>query len=141
MVTTGGVRKSSLIGEFMKKKREALNLSQRALGMLFTPAVTTQFISNIERGVTPLPPAHVATIAKALQVPESELMALMEREYTQKLSDRLGKPEYAMLQGSSPTEGEQFKRLWEAYARAENPAQVAFLQACESILHVTLKKP
>lgn len=134
-------KKTGLVGEYIRKKRENLGLSQKALGMLFTPAVTTQFISNIERGVTPLPPAHVTTLAKALQAGETEIMALMEREYTQKLSDRLGKPEFAMLQGSSPAEAEQYKKLWDAYTRAEPHAQQAFLQACESILHVALKKP
>src|SRR3984957_15346979 len=83
-------KRPKIVGNFIRQRREALGLSQRALGLLFEPAVTTQFISNVERGVTPLPPAHVPTLTKALRVSESEMMALLEREYTQKLSGRLG---------------------------------------------------
>src|SRR3954469_19062686 len=85
------IKRPKLVGEFIRKRREALGLSQRALGLLFEPAVTTQFISNVERGVTPLPPAHVPTLAKALLVSEDEIMSLLEREYSLKLSGRLGK--------------------------------------------------
>ena len=49
-------KKPRLVGNFIRQKREALGLSQRALGQKFTPPVTTQFISNVERGVTPLSP-------------------------------------------------------------------------------------
>src|ERR1700747_3131669 len=84
-------KRPKLVGNFIRERREALGLSQRALGLLFSPPVTTQFISNVERGVTPLPPAHVPTLCKALMVSEGELMALLEREYTVKLSGRLGR--------------------------------------------------
>src|SRR6478609_9296856 len=83
-------KQPKLVGNFIKSRRTSLNLSQRALGLLFDPPVTTQFISNVERGVTPLPPAHVPTLTKALQVSESEMMGLLEKEYTMKLSGRLG---------------------------------------------------
>src|SRR3989338_6697609 len=78
------------VGNFIRQRREALGLSQRALGLLFTPPVTTQFISNVERGVTPLPPAHIPTLCRALKISESEVMAILEREYAVKLSGRLG---------------------------------------------------
>src|SRR5271168_181924 len=84
-----------LVGNYIRNKRETLGLSQRALGLLFTPTVTTQFISNVERGVTPLPPAHVPTLAKALNVSEHEMMNLLEKEYSLKLNGRLGRPESA----------------------------------------------
>jgi len=83
-------KRSKLIGEFVRKHREAKGLSQRALGLLFNPAVTTQFVSNVERGVTPLPPVHIPVLAKALSVDEMEMMALLEQEYVRKLSGRLG---------------------------------------------------
>src|SRR3954468_24285738 len=84
-------KRPKIVGNFIRDRREALGLSQRALGLLFTPPVTTQFISNVERGVTPLPPAHIPTLTKALNVSESEFMALLEQEYAYKLSGRLGK--------------------------------------------------
>src|SRR3954468_20779219 len=84
-------KRTKLVGEFIRKRRETLGMSQRALELLFTPPVTTQFISNVERGVTPLPPAHIPTLSKALNVSETEFMALLEQEYAYKLSGRLGK--------------------------------------------------
>src|SRR5207248_2812738 len=84
-------KRPKLVGSFIRQRRESLGLSQRALGLLFTPAVTTQFISNLERGVTPLPPAHVSTLARALSVAEDELTTLLSKEYSLKLSGRIGK--------------------------------------------------
>src|SRR5262249_42119630 len=85
------LKRPRLVGNFIRTRREALGLSQRPLGLLFTPPVTTQFISNVERGVTPLPPAHIPTLTQALNVSETEFMALMEQEYAYKLSGRLGR--------------------------------------------------
>ncbi len=53
---------TGIVGAFIRQRRETLGLSQRALGQLFQPPVTTQFISNVERGVTPLPPVHISTL-------------------------------------------------------------------------------
>src|SRR6267154_2156639 len=84
------IKKPRIVGNFIRTRRETLGLSQRALGLLFTPPVTTQFISNVERGVTPLPPAHIPTLTKALQVSESDILTLLEKEYVAKLSERVG---------------------------------------------------
>jgi hypothetical protein len=51
-------QRPKLVGTFIRQKRESLGISQRALGQMLTPTVTTQFISNLERGVTPLPLNH-----------------------------------------------------------------------------------
>ncbi len=79
----------TLVGSFIRTRRESVNLSQRALGLLFSPPVTTQFISNIERGVTPLPLCHVPSLTKALSVRHEDLAVLLEKEFLQKLSDKL----------------------------------------------------
>src|SRR6476469_7925558 len=84
-------KRPRLVGNFIRQRRETLGLSQRALGLLFNPPVTTQFISNVERGVTPLPPTHIPTLTNALKVSETEIRALLEREYSAKLSGRLGR--------------------------------------------------
>src|SRR4051794_6713819 len=84
-------KRLKLVGDFIRKRRETIGLSQRALGQVFEPPVTTQFISNVERGVTPLPPIHIPTLAKALSVNDSEIMTLLEKEYAFKLNGRLGK--------------------------------------------------
>ena len=139
-------KKLRLVGEFIRKKREALRMSQRALGMVFQPPVSTQFISNVERGVTPLPPIHVPTLAKALQISESEIMALLEKEYAMKLNGRLGKtvqstgPEASGSHGMSISvaqgDYEFMRHLYEALRGADGKTREAFSAACESILHV-----
>ena len=78
-------KKFKLVGDFIKKRREDLGISQRSLGLGFNPPVTTQFISNVERGVTPLPPIHVPVLAKALSTDEAEILALLEKEYAMRL--------------------------------------------------------
>ncbi|MBI3534234.1 MAG: helix-turn-helix transcriptional regulator [Deltaproteobacteria bacterium] len=119
-----------LVGEFIKQKREDLGLSQKELGQLFDPPVTTQFISNVERGVTPLPPSHVTFLTKALNVAEEEVMTLLEKEYAVKLSSRLGKVNAAnkcpSLLISDPVEFELMKKLYEFFSKA-NPKDKAFI--------------
>jgi len=144
-------KRPRLVGEFIRKRREALNISQRALGLLFQPPVTTQFISNVERGVTPLPPTHVPTLAQALQVNEGELLALLEKEYTLKLSGKLGKgEELQSVTASSPSAQSLLngleistpdlsfmKTLYSAYKQADPKTRQAFATVCETILQIS----
>jgi transcriptional regulator with XRE-family HTH domain len=135
-----------LVGNFIRGKREALGLSQRALGLLFTPTVTTQFISNVERGVTPLPPAHIPTLCQALKISESEVMALLEREYAVKLSERLGHSEGETPGGSgkatSPlisvdaSDYSFWQKLYSAYHHADASTRKAFETICENMFKV-----
>ena len=139
---------SRIVGSFIRQRREALGLSQRALGALFAPPVTTQFISNVERGVTPLPPVHVSTLTKALRVSEQELMSLMEREYTQKLSKRIGQMvgEGAIMGNMAdlmpatlliePMHFDFIRRVYEAYRAADGHNKQAFETSCENVLSV-----
>ena len=141
------IKRLKLVGEFIRKRRESLRMSQRALGMLFTPAVSTQFISNVERGVTPLPPIHVPTLAKALMIPDSEIMVLLEKEYALKLNGRLGKGAdpsggAAGAGGGMPTlvvaaeDYEFVRKLYDAYRTSDGQTKQAFATVCESILKV-----
>jgi transcriptional regulator with XRE-family HTH domain len=136
-----------IVGGFIRQKREAKNLSQRSLGLLFTPAVTTQFISNIERGVTPLPPTHVPILAAALDIKEEELMSLLEREFTAKLSGRLGKSGSGESANGTPaaSDSTQFlaiagphfsfiQDLYEAYRAADPASRSAFENVTQRML-------
>tara|TARA_Y100001935_G_C17015440_1_gene365122 strand:+ start:10 stop:510 length:501 start_codon:yes stop_codon:yes gene_type:complete len=132
-------RKSRLVGQFIRKKREELGLSQRELGQLFSPAVTTQFISNVERGVTPLPPAHVATLAKALKLEESDILAVMEQEYAARLSSKLGVE--GALSGIhqlsvAPGDFQFIKTLYDGYRQSDAESRKAFATLCENVLGV-----
>lgn len=144
-------RRLRLVGEFIKARRESLRLSQRALGLLFEPPVTTQFISNIERGVTPLPPIHVPALAKILTVSELELMVLLEKEFAHKLSEKLGNP----ATSGGPT-GESndplslvvansdypfMKSLYESYRVADEKTRKAFETICENMLKLPKSTP
>jgi transcriptional regulator with XRE-family HTH domain len=144
---TNGNKTPKLVGNFIRQRREALGLSQRALGLMFSPPVTTQFISNIERGVTPLPPAHVPTLVKALMVSEEELMGLLEREYTAKLSGRLGRSDRFPGEGAntdattpqlivSTMDYDFMRSLYDAYRQADSKTRQAFATVVETILAV-----
>lgn len=123
----------SIVGSFVREKREAAGLSQRALGLLFEPAVTTQFISNIERGVTPLPPVHIQTLVRVLKISESDLIVALEREYAAKISHRVGRPD-----GPVQPEGDRvyFQSLYEAYQKLDPTVKDTFASVCETLLHV-----
>ncbi len=141
-------KKIRLVGEFIRKRRESLKLSQRSLGMLFDPPVTTQFISNVERGVTPLPPMHIPVLAKALSVNPSELTMLLEKEYAMKLNGRLGSngvipgmsgsEEYDLSPSISISKGDYdfMRNLYDAYRVSDVKTKQAFATVCESILMI-----
>ena len=77
------------VGAFIRQKREDKGFSQKELGQRFEPAVTTQFVSNLERGITPIPAVHVQALVRALEIREQELMLLMEKEYAAKLTHKI----------------------------------------------------
>jgi len=134
----GAKPKLHIVGNFIRQKRQALNLSQRDLGQLFTPAVTTQFISNVERGVTPLPHSHVGTLARVLNVREEELMGVLEREYVAKLSGRLGKEEVEGY-GRKPvmTLADDFdfmNQFYSAYVTASAEAKKSIRAKCAELV-------
>jgi transcriptional regulator with XRE-family HTH domain len=139
-----------LVGNFIRQRREAAGLSQRALGMLFSPPVTTQFISNLERGVTPLPLNHVPTLTKALGINEAEMMTLLEQEYTLKLSGRLARMDFKAEGGDAvkavgtilPVQSEDLdfmRHLYNAYRQADPKTRQEFASACENLLKVNAR--
>lgn len=143
------MKNSNLVGAFIRQKREALGLSQKSLGQLFNPAVTTQFVSNVERGITPLPTNHIPTVLNALKIQEKELMAVMEKEYVHKLSHKLGKGDLPFHSEHLPASSFDpksikvdekhwafFNEIYFAYARADHETQKTFWQVCQTVLKV-----
>lgn len=133
-----------IVGDFIKEKREAQKLSQKNLGKLLNPPVTTQFISNIERGVTPLPLVHVLALAKALKVTEAEMKHLLEKEYAAKLGGRLpgGSSDGDSSGGSlsvSPADYPFMKKLYEAYQAGDQRSKEAFYVVCRNLFKISLQ--
>ena len=133
---------NNYVGQYIRKKREEAGLSQRSLGLLFQPPVTTQFISNVERGVTPLPTVHIQTLVQTLKIPESELLAEMEREYTAKISAKLGHSGAPIPHGEFgqslliPKEHFLFfEKLLTAYKDADPKTQESIRNLIETTLH------
>jgi transcriptional regulator with XRE-family HTH domain len=137
--------KIKIVGEYIRAKRELIGLSQKALGLGFEPKVTTQFISNLERGVTPLPHMHIPTLAKLLNVKESEIASLLEKEYAFKLNQKLGYalPSEGDLQASiqsvivSDSDYNFMNELYRAYKSADVQTKEAFSSACQSLLRLS----
>jgi transcriptional regulator with XRE-family HTH domain len=121
-----------LVGALIKQKRESLGMSQKALGSHFNPAVTIQFISNLERGKTPLPLHHVPTLATALSLSEASITQLLEQEYALKVSGKVSNETRIAVQNS---DSDFFQRVYEAYRTADAKTRQEFTQLC----HVLLK--
>lgn len=139
-------QRPKLVGQYIRQKREARSLSQRALGQLFDPPVTTQFISNLERGVTPLPPNHIPTLSRVLAINETELVGLLEKEYAMKLTGRAGLNGLNGLNGSNgsvqitlqvqPNDLPFMRLLYDAFRTADVKTQQSFMNLCESMLNL-----
>jgi hypothetical protein len=102
--------------------------------------VTTQFISNIERGVTPLPPVHIPTLVRALNLGETELLAVLEREYAAKISSRVGRPDLAGGSAGIPgfriadEDRAYFQALYDSYRQSDPKTREAFQSVCDTLL-------
>lgn len=124
-------KKTSFLGSFIKTKRTELGLSQKALGSLLEPPVTTQFISNIERGATPLPAVHIQKLCQHLKIKEEDLILVMEKQYAEKLSHRVGLP-----LGTNPTASglpSWWGNLAQNYLSSNKETQEQFIRACEDL--------
>ncbi len=125
-----------IVGAFIKEKRQAKGLSQRALGQMLVPPVTTQFISNIERGVTPLPADHVQKVIEVLEMREADLLELMEQEYAAKLSIRVGH-HGSDSSVESPTLG-AFRQAAIAFSKSDPAVQARVRALFAEIFHIRL---
>jgi len=126
------MKKNSIVGPYIKSKRTELGLSQKALGQAFEPPVTTQFVSNIERGATPLPPTHIGKICQVLRIKEEELLQMMEKEYASKLTHKVGL-QIDFSPGGIPIPS-WLRKLVESYPSASPEVQQMLKEACERIL-------
>jgi transcriptional regulator with XRE-family HTH domain len=63
----------------IRQRRKALGLTQRELGKAL--GIHGQFISNIERGVAPLPRSQYRKLARALRVPLLSIIRADIKDY------------------------------------------------------------
>ena len=78
---------SKLVGNFIKKRREFLKLTQRQLSDSLG-FKTSQFISNLERGIAEIPPSRVKDFAEALQMDNNEFANLVSESLKRKILKR-----------------------------------------------------
>lgn len=125
-----------MVGEFIRKHRERSGLSQRELGLQFQPPVTTQFISNMERGVTPLPATHLPKLAQLLKVSEKDILQVVQKDYALRVSGRagLGDAIYNALAGDM--DQAFLDRVANAYRQGTPEARIRFADFCKSLFQI-----
>jgi transcriptional regulator with XRE-family HTH domain len=135
------------VGSFIRQKREEKRLSQKELGQKLTPPVTTQFISNLERGITPVPVVHIQAIVKSLDINEHELMGLMEKEYAAKLTQKLAGHHGDISNESAPSvlvvakqDEEFFKFVVQSYNNLSDSDRAQFRSQIQSLFELSLKR-
>lgn len=133
------------VGAFIRQKREEKGLSQKELGQKFEPAVTTQFVSNLERGITPVPAVHIQALVRALEMNESELMVLMEKEYAAKLTHKIAghsehSAEHPAVIVVPRSDEEFFKWAVQSYNNLSDMDRVQFKAQLKSWFELSLKR-
>lgn len=134
------------VGSFLREKREAKGLSQKELGQKFVPPVTTQFVSNLERGITPIPAPHIQSLVRALDLNEPELMVLMEKEYAAKLTHKIAGQHFEH-QGDAPAvlviarhDEEFFKWVVQSFNNLSDADRAQFKAQIQSWFELSLKR-
>jgi len=72
--------KENIIGNFIREKRTKKGISQGDLGKRLGYG-SAQFISNLERGLAPLPPKIMKDLTKYLDISEREMLSIMLKEH------------------------------------------------------------
>src|SRR5690348_1927493 len=84
------------LGSYIRELREKRGLSQGDVAKLLR-LKTAQSISNIERGVSPLPRAKIKRLADVLGIRKSEIVTVVLREVQDRYSKAAGVQDGALL--------------------------------------------
>ena len=140
-------RSPNWVGSFIRAKREDKGLSQKELGQKFEPAVTTQFVSNLERGITPVPAVHITALVRALEINEQELMLLMEKEYAAKLTHKIAGQHLEISGENAPAvlvvpkmDEDFFKWIVQSYNNLSEVDRAQFKAQLKSWFELSLKR-
>lgn len=87
------------VGSFIKNLREKRGLSQADVAKLLS-LKTAQSISNIERGVSPLPKAKIKRLADILGVKKGEIVTVVLREVQDRVAKAAGVQSRSIVLGN-----------------------------------------
>lgn len=87
------------VGTFIKNLREKRGLSQADVAKLLS-LKTAQSISNIERGVSPLPKAKIKRLADILGVKKSDIVTMVLGEVQERVAKAAGVQSRSIVVGS-----------------------------------------
>lgn len=76
METVTTTKTTTKLGAWLKTKREAADLSQKTVSKKLN-YITSQFVSNWERGISTPPPHKVDEIAELYSIDATELLTLI----------------------------------------------------------------
>lgn len=93
------------LGTFIRGLREKRGLSQGDVAKLLS-LKTAQSISNIERGISPLPRAKIKRLADVLGIAKDEIVGVVLREVQERYSKATGTKARAIVVGPSITSDE-----------------------------------
>lgn len=74
------------IGQIIRQKREARNMTQLELSRLLGYQ-STQFVSLFERGMSKVPLNVLGKLSVVLEIPESRLKRILLNEYKRKVDE------------------------------------------------------
>lgn len=141
------VKSPNWVGAFIRQKREDKGYSQKELGQKFEPPVTTQFVSNLERGITPIPAVHIQALVKTLELNEQELMVLMEKEYAAKLTHKIAGQHFEHSSEGAPAviviakhDEEFFKWIVQSYNNLSDVDRAQFKGQIKNWFELSLKR-
>ncbi len=78
---------SKQLGVFLRKKREAMGITQKELSQMLGLSAC-QLISNIERGVTEIPSNRIGVYAQSLELDQKELTKMIEQVLKKKMDKK-----------------------------------------------------
>lgn len=93
------------LGSFVRQLREKRGLSQGDVARLLS-LKTAQSISNIERGISPLPKSKIKRLADILGVKKDEIVNIVLQEVQERYSKATGTKARAIVVGPSVSSDE-----------------------------------
>jgi transcriptional regulator with XRE-family HTH domain len=85
-----------LVGNYIREHREKVGLSQGDVAKQLR-LKTAQSISNIERGISPLPRAKIKKLSTILRIEKGEILTLVLRELQDRYAKAVGAESHSIL--------------------------------------------